>query len=1190
MQYRFDDYVLDTQQCELIRDGERLPLRPKAFQVLAYLLAHRDRVVSQDELFEHVWPEAYVGNSALSSCLKAIRRALGDNGQHQRLIRTLRGHGYRFIGAVDTHSEPVEAPRLSGAHLNSAQPDEAEFSASPRPLFVARERELNWLYTHLHRALRGEGRIVFCTGETGYGKTALMTAFARQAQKTNQALVVAAGSCNAFAGVGDPFLPFRDVISLLSGDVATHWPAGAITREQTDRLRALAPITARALMDEGPELITMFGPATGLRQRLTALAAEDGHGPQQFNGYIQPSPTGAASMEPRQLFEQYTRVMQRLAAQAPLLILLDDLQWADRASLDLLFHLSRRLTGHRLLVVGAYRPSEVALSPSDPDVSPGTGSLLKLMIHEFAHRFGDTSIDLGQLGPAEIKWFIDALLDSEPNRLAPAFRDAMCRLTQGHPLFTVELIRDMQERGDLIQSDDGYWVEGSRLDWQGMPLRVEAVIAHRLERLSYDLLDILRVASVEGETFTLHTVAELLGADHQSLMRLLMQELVQRHRLVQVISELTVGNRRIARFQFAHSLFQQYLYSRLHASERRQWHGAMARVLEILYEDAPEEAVVQLSQHFAEAGQSEQAIRYLLKAGDQARIGYAHQEAVEHYQRAYHLLMERHEYARAARTLMKQGLAYQIAFDFQNARRSYEEGFRLWGQAGESRPVTPVATAPHDFRVDWLDPPTLDPAKTGNFFSSGVIGQLFCGLVELSPEMEVLPDLARTWEVQDGGRTYMFHLRQDALWSDGTPVTAHDVEYAWKRVLSMSEASLSSRLLEDIKGARVFRQGDIDDPTQVGVRARDNHTLEVELEGPTSYFPYVLTHPATYPVPRHVVERCGDGWTEGREFVTNGPFQLEDWQPGASMTLVKNPFYAGRFVGNIERVTLALRPDPFDRLRLYRDDLLDVFRVYFLPPSEIELARQQHADEYLSGPQFITIFVGFDIDSPPFNNPLVRRAFALATDQDMLVNVAGRGFHEPALGGGLPSGMPGHSPGIGLPYDPEESRRCLAQAGYPDGKGFPDVHMLVSDFRRAEAEQLVAMWQDTLRVHVRLVTTELELTGDMVRAQSPAMFYYGWAVDYPDPDNFLRVCVGWMLPTWQEPAYWSRIEYARRTLTQSERLDFYRQADRLLIDGVAILPLSYARVHLLVKPWVKRYPLSVMRVRYWKEVVLDAHL
>jgi oligopeptide transport system substrate-binding protein len=356
-----------------------------------------------------------------------------------------------------------------------------------------------------------------------------------------------------------------------------------------------------------------------------------------------------------------------------------------------------------------------------------------------------------------------------------------------------------------------------------------------------------------------------------------------------------------------------------------------------------------------------------------------------------------------------------------------------------------------------------------------------------------------------------------------------------------------------------------------------------------SYFPYILTHPATYPVPRHVVERWGDAWTESHALVTNGPFRLEDWQPGSSMTLVKNPSYPGRFVGNIDRVTLSLAPDPFDRLRLYENDGLDVFRLYFLPPPDSDRARRQHADEYISGPQFITIFVGFDVTQPPFNNPLVRRAFALVTDQETLVNVVGRGFHLPALGGGLPPGMPGHSPDIGLPYDPDEARHCLSQAGYPDGHSFPDVHMLVSDFRRVEAEQLVAAWRDILRVHIRLVTTELELTGDMVKAQSPPLFYYGWAVDYPDPDNVLRVCVGWMLPTWRESTYWSLMEQARGALTQDERLHFYRQADRLLIDAVAILPLSYARVHLLVKPWVQRYPLSIMRVRYWKEVVLKGH-
>jgi ABC-type oligopeptide transport system substrate-binding subunit/DNA-binding winged helix-turn-helix (wHTH) protein len=1188
MRYTFDDFVLDTQQRELRRAGERLHLRPKAFQVLLYLIAHRDRVVPQNEILDHVWPDIYVSSSALSSCLKTIRRLLGDDGRAQRFIRTLRGYGYRFVSAVEERAESVEVHRTHDQQVGAECPATNASEGSPSPLFVACERELDWLHDHLQRALSGQGRVVFCTGEAGYGKTALMAAFARQAQKTYPALVVAGGSCDAFTGVGDPYLPFRDVLSLLSGDVATPWPPGPITQEQANRLRKLAPATAQALADEGPDLMHVFVFGADLWHRV---AAHTSGGPDRFQRWHELGERergGAGNLAQRQIFEQYTRVLHKLATQAPLLILLDDLQWADRASLNLLFHLGRRLAGHRLLIVGAYRPSDVALARSESGSLPTASPPLLSIIHEFTRQFGDIRLDVGQRCPAEVQRFVDALVDSEPNRLGEAFRSAIRRQTQGHPLFILELLRDMQERGDLIQDDDGYWIEGARLGWQSVPLRVEAVIAQRLERLEEPLLDILRVASVEGETFTVSIVAAALDTDSREIMRLVTRELSQRHRLVQVAGEVAIGNQQMARFQFTHSLFQHYLYARLHVSERQQLHGGIARALEALSQDHPEAVAVHLARHFAEAGQPEHAVRYLLEAGDQARIAYAPQEAIAHYQRACNLLLERREYARAARTLMKQGLTYQIAFDFQNAQRTYEQGFRLWGQAGDRRPAVPVSTAPHAFRVDWLDPPTLDPATTGNFFSSGVIGQLFCGLVELSPEMEVLPEVAHTWEVRDGGSTYLFSLRPDVVWSDGTPVTAHDFEYAWKRVLSMAGASLAGRLLDDIKGARALRQGDLADPAQVGVRARDDRTLEVQLEAPISYFPYVLTHPATYPVPRHVVEHWGAAWTASPTFVTNGPFRLASWHPGVSMTLVKNPAYRGRFMGNIERVQLSLLPDPFDRLRLYEDDHLDVFRVYFLPPDAMEQARQRHASEYLSGPQFITIFVGFDGTQPPFDNPLVRRAFALGTDQETFVNVGRRGVHLPARGGGLPAGVPGHAPDRGLPYDPAQARRCLAQAGYPEGRGFPDVSMLASDFRRHEAQQLLTQWHETLGVTIRLVTTELELTGEMVQKQAPPLFYYGWAADYPDPDNFLRVCVGWMLPTWQDPTYWTLIERARRALAQEERIALYAQADRLLIDTGTILPLYYARVHLLVKPWVKRYPLSVMRVRYWKDVVLEA--
>jgi ABC-type oligopeptide transport system substrate-binding subunit len=179
---------------------------------------------------------------------------------------------------------------------------------------------------------------------------------------------------------------------------------------------------------------------------------------------------------------------------------------------------------------------------------------------------------------------------------------------------------------------------------------------------------------------------------------------------------------------------------------------------------------------------------------------------------------------------MKLGLACHSAFDFQRARRAFEEGFALWQRAGEIQPAVPPPPAPHALRLTAFISFTVDPGLASGINATGVIEHLFSGLVELSPEMSVVPEVARSWEVSEGGRKYVFHLRDDVRWSDGNPVTAGDLEYAWKRVLDPAGESLSAHLLYDIEGARAYHQGEVSDPDRIGVRALDEMTLAVELE------------------------------------------------------------------------------------------------------------------------------------------------------------------------------------------------------------------------------------------------------------------------------------------------------------------------------------------------------------------------
>jgi oligopeptide transport system substrate-binding protein len=387
------------------------------------------------------------------------------------------------------------------------------------------------------------------------------------------------------------------------------------------------------------------------------------------------------------------------------------------------------------------------------------------------------------------------------------------------------------------------------------------------------------------------------------------------------------------------------------------------------------------------------------------------------------------------------------------------------------------------------------------------------------------------------------------------------------------------------------------------VRARDDLTLDVELEEPASDFLDLLTTFSTLPVPRHVVEAHGEAisagpssrsgrgsaepWAEVGKMVTNGPFQLEVWQRGESMVLARNPKYHGRFRGNIQRVELSLRCEDWSAiLDMYEADGLDV--VHLLLPV-VDPARQRHPGEYMSRPLLFTRYVGFYTSQPPFDDVRVRRAFALAIDRETGLEVILRGYEGPATGGLVPPGMPGHFPGIGLAYDPEEAQRVLAEAGYPKGHGFPLMDLLLPQGWEALAEYLAAQWRENLGVEIRWKTMEWAAFLDTLERDPPPMFVARWSADYPDPDNFLRASSVRPHTRWRNEAYDKLVEEARRLMDQGERMTLYRQADRLLMEEAAIVPLCYGRVHIFVKPWVRNLPLAPLEGWFWKDVIIEPH-
>ncbi len=561
-------------------------------------------------------------------------------------------------------------PDVSPLQLPAFIKEEAGQTGIESSIFVGRERELTRLEGFLRKALAGRGQVVFIVGEAGQGKTSLLNEFARRVQESHANLIVAMGVCNAFTRVGDPYLPFRDVMSILTGDVEAQWKAGVITRDHALRLWHLLPHTVSALLDRGPELIDTIVPGRALANRAAGYNSHNASWLNRLEEVVarKAALSGDQGPEQNRIFEGYTNVLELLAVQQPLMLILDDLQWADVSSIGLLFHLGRRITDSRILIAGTYRPEDVAQS-MDSEQRP-----FKDMMSEFKRLFGDILVDLDREKEMEGRRFVDALLDSEPNRLGERFRRELTRRTRGQVLFTVELLRDWRERGDLVKDEKGRWIADSNLLWDSMPPRVEGVIERRIGRLDPELQELLTVASVEGEYFTAEVVARVRGIDERELVRRLSSELDKQHRLVRAKGFLRLGSQRRSRYLFRHNLFQKFLYDRLDPVARAYQHEAVASELEALYEDELDEIAVQLARHFQEAELADKSIEYLLRAGERAFRLSANQEAISHLSEGLELLKTVPETPERARLELGLQIALGVAFKVTKGRLAPEVG------------------------------------------------------------------------------------------------------------------------------------------------------------------------------------------------------------------------------------------------------------------------------------------------------------------------------------------------------------------------------------------------------------------------------------------------------------------------------------------------------------------------------------
>jgi ABC-type oligopeptide transport system substrate-binding subunit/tetratricopeptide (TPR) repeat protein len=869
--------------------------------------------------------------------------------------------------------------------------------------------------------------------------------------------------------------------------------------------------------------------------------------------------------EQQRLFENLVIFHTELSERAPLLVVLEDAHWADSGTLFLLRHLARHTRRDRLMIVATYR--EVELDEARP---------LHEVLLDLDREGLATRVKLPRLSREETGELLAALFAKE---VSAEFLNGIYRETEGNPFVIEEVCKALVESGKLYY-EEGRWRRPPSMSMAelGIPQSVRVAIQSRVRKLPPDSQETLHLAAVLGREFDFDTLADASELEEDTLIDAL--ENAERAQLIEEVSAEGGGT-----FTFVHGLIASTLVESMRTLQRRRLHRRAAAAVETAHPDSFEA----LAYQYEQAGNAEKATDYLLRAGDRARVLYACQEAIEHYERALALLKEQGEHEQAARTLMKLGLVYTAAFEPDKAREAYDEAFTRWEPLWESRevPQLPVSMAVLRFAV--VEPLTLDPGMIGDDISTFIAAQLFEGLVEIDPDYNVLPAVAARWEVADRGTRYVFRLREGLRWSDGTPLTAGGFEYAWKRNLASASRSPVAHLLYVIENARAFGEGEISSPDKVGVNALDDLTLEVRLEGPTAYLPYLLAHPIAYPLPRWAVEGHGEAWTEPDNLVSNGAYQLVERQRGERWVLTKNPFYKGPFPGNAERVECPVFTDFRPMLEAYAADALDAISMITADPGTIARALAAHGRELFFTPQPSTYHLVFRAERPPFDDVRVRRAFVHAVDREALVREAWGGQYLPATGGFVPPGMPGHSTGIGLAYDPERARRLLAQADYPAGQGFPKITWLYSGGLADEpvVPFLRRAWRENLGLNLEAQSLEWGVFMERLGRDPAHLTLIAWLADYPDPDALLRVLLhsteGINPPRWHNARFDALVEEAARVADQTRRMELYQEADRILVaEEAVIMPLSYAQGRILVKPWVTipRVPPVLMRLKH----------
>ncbi len=977
-----------------------------------------------------------------------------------------------------------------------------------QPIF-GRDPDLVTLRHAARRLRRTErGRIITLEGKVGMGKTLLLDTLRHEQE-------AAVGRGWSGRWLGGQSLAYGETLSgylfidLLRATL--DLPTQATPKDTAVSLRQLVSDLFGSVEAEGitPYLAHFMGLPlqTSEEKRLAGLTGE--------------------SLRWR-VFTLMPDLFQRLSQRTPLIIALDDLQWADPTSLQLVQTLMPLTLDQPLLLLLVHRPSDAAKI-----------SQLYAQLADFER------VDFLRLEPLS-STAVRQLLNHHAPNLPEQVRHIIAERAGGHPLFLVETTRTLAAQGWLAAETDWSQVQMDVLD---LPHSVQGLLVAQLDRLAAEARRTLQLAAVIGKTFLAAVLGALQRAEEAVQVQL---ALLTEQEFITALSRLHQET-----YTFRHVLIQETAYHSLLYERRRAYHRQVATLLETLFPGQIGEQAGLLAHHYERAEEWDTAVLYWQKAADQARLLFASEEAEALYQRVLGLLAQmaqREEKGNTAvvrqqaQTYLKLAQTRANQLDFTTAQAYYQQAFALLSQLEGDADTAVVAS--HTFR--WGVPAehtvNRDPARVSAGENFQLLQNLFTGLVTLDNEWNVWPALAERWTVDESGTEYHFYLRPALRWQDGSPLTAVDFVRGWRHLLDPATAAPNAYQFHLLEGAEAYHQGQTADSAGegVGVTAVDAHTLRVKLTQPSISFLYLLASPIASPRAAH---------STADKVIGNGPYQ---WQED-DLVLVPNPYFYRQQTTAVQKVQLI---DTVPSREAYEQGRIDWCRQ--------DDGGEQEAGDYIVQDLF-SFVLAFACQTPPFDKKAARQAFAHALDKQALVNEVWGGVQRPASGGIVPPGIAGHTPEIGLPFDPERAQTLWAEAGYT-AQSLSTLTLAALEGFQTTPDFLQQSWTEQLGVTINIerdVPVAQALAG--LREGRVHLILLGIGMSHPDPNNLLHGLghsdSPFTIPGWQNDRFEELLDEALKATTYQQQLAAYHEADRLMVQAETVLvPLYYLQAHGRVRP------------------------